>query len=114
MNRANRRDSLSRFILTFGAADMVIGGLDGRFSLFLLGLTTVSVGVLVRWARSKRSSLKSGLEFSTREPDVYPTERPLDFKRIRILPPAAPKSRQPQNQQPADSSERRYRERRIY
>ena len=55
--RLNRREPWSRFILTLGTADMVIGGAGHSFSLFLLGLTTLGVGLLVRWARLKPRSL---------------------------------------------------------
>ncbi len=52
MTRSPRsREPLSSFILTVGAADMVIGGVGDRASLFLLGLATAGVGLLIRWAR---------------------------------------------------------------
>ena len=56
LNRLNRREPLSRFALTMGAADMVIGGVGHSTSLFLLGLTTAGIGLLVRWARLKPRS----------------------------------------------------------
>ena len=55
-NHLNRREPLSRFILTMGAADMVIGGVGHSASLFLLGLTTAGAGLLLRWARLKPRS----------------------------------------------------------
>lgn len=90
MTRTNR-EPLSNFILTLGAADMVIGGVGDRASLFLLGLATAGVGLLLRWARLKQRP-------------TFPPEPQLGLKR---LPPATPP-------EPADSHDRARRGRRIY
>ncbi len=81
------REPLSSFILTLGAADMVIGGVGDRVSLFLLGLTTAGIGLLIRWASLKR-------------------QKPLEPKfETRLLPPATDTN---------PSNRKGYRERRIY
>lgn len=50
----SRKDSLASFVWTMGAADMVIGGVGERGSLFAFGLLTVGAGVLVGWLRQRR------------------------------------------------------------
>lgn len=51
-----RKEPISSFILTVGAVDAVIGGVDGRWSLMALGLSTVAVAVALRaWIRQPRS-----------------------------------------------------------
>jgi hypothetical protein len=80
----SHREPLSSFVLTLGAADMVIGGVGDRLSLFLLGLTVAGIGLLLRWASLKRQpSLEPNLE-------------------TRLLPPATSANREG------------YRERRVY
>lgn len=56
----SRKDSLASFIWTVGAADMVIGGVGERGSLFALGLLTVGAGFLVRWLRHQRAERTGG------------------------------------------------------
>ncbi len=46
-----RREPISSFLLTLGAVDMVLGGLDDRWVLFSLGLSTVGVAIGVRLLR---------------------------------------------------------------
>jgi hypothetical protein len=46
-----RREPISSFLLTLGAVDMVLGGLDDRWVLFSLGLSTVGVAIAVRLLR---------------------------------------------------------------
>ncbi len=87
MRHRRRHEPFSRFILTMGVADMVIGGVGDRLSLLLLGLTTAGVGLLIRWARlQKRQSFS------------------LNSDAPKALPAASEYSGQA----------RRYRERRIY
>lgn len=56
----SRKDSLASFIWTVGAADMVIGGVGERGSLFALGMLTVGAGWLVRWLRQQRAERATG------------------------------------------------------
>jgi hypothetical protein len=46
-----RREPISSFLLTLGAVDMVLGGLDDRWVLFSLGLSTVGLAIGVRLLR---------------------------------------------------------------
>jgi hypothetical protein len=46
-----RREPISSFLLTLGAVDMVLGGLDDRWVLFSLGLSTVGVAIGIRLLR---------------------------------------------------------------
>ncbi len=50
----SHKDSLASFVWTMGAADMVIGGVGERGSLFAFGLLTVGAGFLVGWLRQRR------------------------------------------------------------
>lgn len=56
----SRKDPIASFIWTAGAADMVIGGVGERGSLFALGLLTVGAGLLVRWLRQQRYERSAG------------------------------------------------------
>lgn len=56
----SRKDPIASFIWTAGAADMVIGGVGERGSLFALGLLTVGAGLLVRWLRQQRYERSMG------------------------------------------------------
>lgn len=46
-----RREPISSFLLTIGAVDIVLGGLDNRWVLFSLGLSTVGGAVALRFLR---------------------------------------------------------------
>ncbi len=50
----SRKDALASFVWTVGAADMVVGGVGERGSLFAFGMLTVGAGLLVRWLRQQR------------------------------------------------------------
>jgi hypothetical protein len=50
-----RKEPISSFILTVGAVDAVIGGVDGQWSLMALGLGAVSVAIALRaWINQQR------------------------------------------------------------
>lgn len=46
---AYRKEPISSFILTVGAADAVIGGIGMRWSLFSLGLVVALLAIALRW-----------------------------------------------------------------
>lgn len=48
-----RRDPVSSFILTVGAVDAVIGGVDTHWPLFLLGMGAIGTGVAIRWWKAQ-------------------------------------------------------------
>lgn len=56
-----RRDRISSFILTVGAVDAVIGGVDMKLSLFLLGLGMVGVAIALRHWRTRASIPVDGM-----------------------------------------------------
>lgn len=56
--RSVHKDSLASFILTVGAADMVIGGVGDRGSLFALGLLTAGGALVIRWLRQRHRLLR--------------------------------------------------------
>ena len=94
LSHLNRREPLSRFVFTVGAADIVIGGVGHSVSLFLLGLTTAGVGLLVRWAKLK-----------PRSPGFQPS--PGGTFSPKALPPAARSSANDPRRPQSRSSERR-------
>ncbi|MEM9276498.1 MAG: hypothetical protein AAGA80_26655 [Cyanobacteria bacterium P01_F01_bin.143] len=49
-----RREPISGFIVVLGVTDAVIGCIDGRVSLFLVGLLVVLLGVMFRRARIRK------------------------------------------------------------
>jgi hypothetical protein len=61
LKSAYRREPISSFILTVGAVDAVIGGVDGRLSLLLLGLGAVATAIALRWwLQRQKIELPSG------------------------------------------------------
>ena len=49
LRAAYRKEPISSFIVTVGAVDVAIGGLDSRWSLFSFGLGTVGLAIALRW-----------------------------------------------------------------
>ncbi|MGF1493255.1 MAG: hypothetical protein ACFBSC_12535 [Microcoleaceae cyanobacterium] len=58
LNSAYRREPIVSFILTIGAVNAVIGGLDASWSLFSFGLGTVGVAVIIRLWQTQRPGLE--------------------------------------------------------
>ena len=73
-----RREPISSFILIMAAVDMVLGGVDGKWSLFSLGVVVAMLGVGIRWWQSQKT-----------EP-IAVRQAPR-----RYLPPAGTNQRQP-------------------
>ena len=72
-----RREPISSFILIMAAVDIVLGGVDGKWSLLSVGIVVAFLGLGVRWWQGQKT-----------EPiAVRQTPR-------RYLPPSPP-SRQP-------------------
>lgn len=44
-----RKEPISGFMLTIGAVDAAIGGIDGHWGLLALGLGTASTAAILRW-----------------------------------------------------------------
>jgi hypothetical protein len=63
-----RREPVSSFLLTLGAADMVLGGLDDRWVLLSLGLSTVAVAIGIRMVRLAPLLTESARSIPPREP----------------------------------------------
>lgn len=49
LKSAYRKEPLPSILVTMGAVDAVIGGLDDRWSLFTFGLVTVGIAIGLRW-----------------------------------------------------------------
>ncbi|WAL60278.1 hypothetical protein [Thermocoleostomius sinensis] len=49
LKSAYRKEPLSSFLLTAGAVNAVIGGVDSHWALAILGLTAATVGIVLRW-----------------------------------------------------------------
>lgn len=59
LKSAYRREPMVSFIITVGAVDAAIGGMDASWSLLSFGLGTVAVAVAVRWWQSQGSDTPS-------------------------------------------------------
>ncbi|WP_448561270.1 hypothetical protein [Trichothermofontia sp.] len=58
LKSAYRREPLFSILLTIGAVDAALGGLEGRGSLLMFGLGTAAVATTLRWwLRSRSRSL---------------------------------------------------------
>jgi hypothetical protein len=49
LKKTYRKEPMSSFIVIFGIANSVIGGLNERWTLMSLGITIILLGSLVRW-----------------------------------------------------------------
>ena len=72
-----RSEPISSFILIMAAVDMVLGGVDGKWSLFSVGVVVALLAVGVRWWQGQKTE-----PIAVRQPPR------------RYLPPS-PSSRQP-------------------
>ena len=50
-----RREPISGFIVILGITDAIIGCIDGRVSLFLVGLLVVLLGIMFRRSQIRKS-----------------------------------------------------------
>lgn len=46
---AYRKEPVSSFVLTVGAVNTVIGGVEGQWTLMALGFSTIAAAVILRW-----------------------------------------------------------------
>ncbi len=53
-----RKEPLSSFIITVGAVDAVIGGLDDQWALFSLGILVVAIAIVIRVWQSQRHQVQ--------------------------------------------------------
>jgi hypothetical protein len=62
LKSAYRKEPISSFILTVGAVDAVIGGVDSRWSLLVLGVAMAGAAIALRWwiAHRNRVDLPMG------------------------------------------------------
>lgn len=67
LKTAYRKDPVASFLVTVGAVDAVIGGLETSWSLFGLGMGTVGVAILLRFWLLKPSDI----DRSTPVPEYY-------------------------------------------
>ncbi len=49
-----RKEPISGFILILGLTDALLGGFEGRWSLFSVGLIITLTGILMRWLQTQR------------------------------------------------------------
>lgn len=76
-----RREPVTSFLITIGATDAAIGGLNNRAVLMSLGLTLVGVTVLLRFLQSQRQRQKSPSQFP-----IQPEAKPQLFLPDRQAP----------------------------
>ena len=53
-----RKEPISGFILLFGLTDALLGGFEGRWSLFSVGLIIAVTGILMRWLQTQKKPAK--------------------------------------------------------
>jgi len=58
LKTAYRKDPVVSFVVTMGAVDTVIGGVEASWSLFTLGMGTVGMAIILRFWLLKRSHLE--------------------------------------------------------
>jgi len=49
-----RKEPISSFILVIGAVDVLIGGVDERWTLFSLGMMIVLIAIALRWWNTQK------------------------------------------------------------
>lgn len=49
-----RKEPISSFVITAGAVDAVIGGMNDRWSLFTVGIGAIGVAIVLRWWQYQR------------------------------------------------------------
>lgn len=57
--RLYRKEPISSFLILMGVIELVIGGVDGQWSLFSLGLGLVLGAIAVRWSKGRKNRLES-------------------------------------------------------
>ena len=68
LRTAYRKDPVVSFVVTMGVVDAVIGGVEGSWSLFGLGMGTVGMAIILRFWLLKRSHQ---IEQTTAVPEYY-------------------------------------------
>lgn len=66
-----RKEPISSFVLTVGVVDAVIGGVDGHWSLAIVGGTLIGVAIALRFLQSQRRPV----QFTDASPVLYLPER---------------------------------------
>ena len=74
-----RREPVTSFLITIGATDAAIGGLNNRGGLMSVGLALVGVTVLLRFLQSQRQTPPPPLP-------VQPQAKPQLFLPDRVAP----------------------------
>jgi len=67
----DRKGPISSFVLTVGVVDAVIGGVDGHWSLAIIGGTLVGVAIALRFLHAQRRLV----QFTDASPVLYLPER---------------------------------------
>ena len=49
-----RKEPISGFILLFGITDALLGGFQGRWSLFSIGVIIAVTGIFLRWLQNQK------------------------------------------------------------
>ena len=57
LKQAYRRQPLISFVVTVGAVDLLLGGLEGRGSLLVFGLGTIGAAIAYRWWHIQRKQV---------------------------------------------------------
>ncbi len=75
-----RKEPISGFILTVGAVDAVIGGVDRCLPLLILGGGTIGVALAIRWWKAQAQEL-----------EMFSPSAPIHYLPSRSSRPALPR-----------------------
>jgi hypothetical protein len=78
LKSAYRKEPISSFILTMGAVDAVIGGVDNRWSLLTVGLGMVGTAIALRWWLGQQDKVE------------LPSRAPIHYLPARSSRPSLP------------------------
>jgi hypothetical protein len=84
-----RKEPISSFVLTVGAVDAVIGGVDSCLPLLFVGGGTIGVALAIRWWKSQ-----------AQKPDFLAARTPIHYLPSRSSRPVLPQLNSPRRNSP--------------
>ncbi|MFM1843587.1 MAG: hypothetical protein RLZZ490_2330 [Cyanobacteriota bacterium] len=71
-----RREPISSFVLIMAAVDIVLGGVDGKWSLFSVGIVVAFLGLGIRWWQGQKTEAIAVGQAPRRYLPPSPSSRP--------------------------------------